>query len=165
MSLTPGKQLDLLAGVAGIGGGGASIGGMGIGGGGIGGGLRAGGRDLMAAPEPEPGPLDDIEGESMEENAELTLEMAKAILVNKTQREGQQKAIELANETEYWFAVYFQTVEQKNAFLTGIKYTGEKVGDKYIDGQDLAKHLGVELPPRPAPYKVGRLDKKLAALT
>lgn len=78
-------------------------------------------------------------------------------------REQQRKAIELANDSEYWFAVYFQTREQKEAFLKAVKWFEH--GDKYLDGRWLAKKFNVELPPRPAAYKVGRLDKKLTELT
>lgn len=78
-------------------------------------------------------------------------------------REKQRQAIQLANDAEYWFAVYFQTREQKEAFLKAVKWFEH--GDKYLDGRWLAKKFNVELPPRPGPYKVGRLDKKLTDLT
>ncbi|WP_211440941.1 hypothetical protein [Collimonas humicola] len=76
-------------------------------------------------------------------------------------RKQQADAIELANDSEFWFAMYFQTREQKEAFVAAL---GLKQ-DKYIDGQEAARILGITLPPRPAPYKVGKVDRKLAALT
>jgi hypothetical protein len=84
-------------------------------------------------------------------------------------RDQQRQAIELANDSEYWFAVYFQTREQKEAFLqkmmTADGTPWSEQGDKYLDGQQLAKRHGIDVPPRPAPYKVGKLDKKLTDLT
>ena len=76
-------------------------------------------------------------------------------------RAQQAAAIELANDTEFWFAMYFQTREQCIAFCAhfGLEQ------DKYVDGIAAAEKMGVPLPKRPAPYKVGRVDKKLADLT
>lgn len=106
---------------------------------------------------------DDL-GENNERNAQVFNEVMedqfKAIHEGRKQ---QQQAIELANDTEYWFAVYFQTREQKEHFLQAMKWIQH--GDKYLDGRWIAKQHGVELPPRPSPYKVGRLDKSLKALT
>jgi len=76
-------------------------------------------------------------------------------------RAQQAAAIELANDTEYWCAFYFQSRAQKEAF---VKFFALEQ-DKYIDGMAAATKMGIELPPRPAPYKVGKLDKKLVALT
>lgn len=76
-------------------------------------------------------------------------------------RKQQAEAVELANDSEFWFCMYFQTREQKEAF---VKHFGFAT-DKYIDGQEAARQLGIELPARPAPYKVGRIDAKLAKLT
>ncbi len=76
-------------------------------------------------------------------------------------RAKQAAAVELANDSEYWFAVYFQTREQKEAFVKAVGL----VQDKYIDGLQLAAALKIALPPRPAPYKVGKVDRKLSELT
>lgn len=127
--------------------------------------LTAGAASLIEAPAAETGPLDEVDGETSEEVAAKQAELARAILSNREQREGQKKAIELANDTEFWFAVYFQTREQKEAFLRAIGYGGAQDPDKYLDGQELAEKQGIKLPARPAPYKVGRIDKKLADLT
>jgi len=116
--------------------------------------------------EPTPLDLDYIEGETDEERSARLVNLAKAILHNKTQRQGQQDAVALANDAEFWFAVYFQTREQKEAFLQAMSPTwGPPVGDKYIEGGRLAEHMGVQLPARPALYKTGKVDKKLLDLT
>jgi hypothetical protein len=95
--------------------------------------------------------------------------MADEFAAIRAARDQQRQAIELANDSEYWFAVYFQTREQKEAFLqkmmTADGTPWSEQGDKYLDGQQLAKRHGIDMPPRPAPYKVGKLDKKLTDLT
>lgn len=66
-----------------------------------------------------------------------------------------------ATDSEYWFAVCFQTREQKEAFLAAMKLMEH--GDKYLDGQVLAQRLGVELPPADVPYNTGgKCDKAWA---
>jgi len=48
-----------------------------------------------------------------------------------------------AVDSEYWFAVCFQTREQKDEFLEKSKMV--ELGDKYIDGMALARMLGIKL--------------------
>jgi hypothetical protein len=95
--------------------------------------------------------------------------MADEFAAIRAARDQQRQAVELANDSEYWFAVYFQTREQKEAFLQKMMAADgtpwSEQGDKYLDGQQLAKRHGIDVPPRPAPYKVGKLDKKLTDLT
>lgn len=76
-------------------------------------------------------------------------------------RKKQAEAVERSNDSEFWCAVYFQTREQKEAFInhSGIKQ------DKYVDGQTAAAAMGIALPARPAPYKLGKVDRKLPDLT
>jgi len=76
-------------------------------------------------------------------------------------RKKQAEAVELSNDSEFWCAFYFQTREQKEVFINhfGIKQ------DKYVDGQAAAAAMGIELPARPAPYKLGKVDRNLADLT
>lgn len=129
-----------------------------------------GGAQLVPPPMEDQGPLveslADMAGDATyEETSAEMMERARAILVNKEQREGQRVAVELANDTEFWFAVYFQSREQKEAYLRAIGYGGPKDPDKYIDGQRLAAKQCIALPARPAPYKVGKLDKKLKDMT
>jgi hypothetical protein len=117
--------------------------------------------------DPVPSPLDANE-EFYGDNIEANTALDDATIVDEFSaiREGRQaqaRAIELANDTEYWFAVYFQTREQKEVFLKAMHWFEH--GDKYLDGQYVAKKQGISLPPRPAAYKVGRLDKKLVDLT
>lgn len=57
----------------------------------------------------------------------------------------------LATDTEYWACLCFQTREQKEAFLAALDIL--KFGDRYLDGQEVAKQLGVALPKADVPYK------------
>lgn len=47
--------------------------------------------------------------------------------------------------TEYWFAVYFASQEQRDSFLNAVKLL-EKLEDQYLDGTVLAKKLGISIP-------------------
>lgn len=60
------------------------------------------------------------------------------------------KRFEQATDTEYWACLCFQTREQKEAFLKALNLL--TIGDKYLDGQEVAKVLGVELPGADVPY-------------
>ncbi len=57
----------------------------------------------------------------------------------------------LATDSEYWTCICFQTREQKETFLAALDIL--KFGDRYLDGQLVAKQLGVELPRADVPYK------------
>jgi len=76
-------------------------------------------------------------------------------------REQQQAAIDTANETGYWFAVYFQSNQQRAEFIEALQLN---TGGQYVDGLELAQKLNIPLTERTIPYKVGTLDRKCAAL-
>lgn len=70
----------------------------------------------------------------------------------------EDKRFELATDSEYWFCVCFQSREQCNAFLKAMDLL--EIGDKYLDGQEVAKKLGVKLPEADIPYRTeGKIDK------
>lgn len=50
-----------------------------------------------------------------------------------------------ATDSEYWFAVCFKSREDKEKFLAAVKAKPRLHGDKYLDGYQLAKLLGVDL--------------------
>lgn len=60
----------------------------------------------------------------------------------KKERDRYRKAV----DSGYWFAVYFKTREQKDAFLRGMKLNKKMYGDLYIDGTKWARQEGIELP-------------------
>jgi hypothetical protein len=63
----------------------------------------------------------------------------------------ENKRFALATDSEYWACLCFQTREQKEHFLRVMDIL--QFGDRYLDGQDVAKHLGVTLPDADVPYK------------
>lgn len=50
-----------------------------------------------------------------------------------------------ATDSEYWFAVCFESRQEKEAFLKAARIGKKMMGDKYIDGQKLAKVLGIDM--------------------
>lgn len=75
----------------------------------------------------------------------------------------EEKRFELATDSEYWFCVCFQSRAQKDAFLQAMNLFEH--GDKYLDGQVVARRFGVELPDERPTYAGPRLDKRLSELT
>jgi hypothetical protein len=64
------------------------------------------------------------------------------------------------NDSEYWIAVCFQSRAQKEEFLRNAGLIAD--GDKYLDGQLVARKLGIALTPPPPPLKQGKIDKTWA---
>lgn len=52
---------------------------------------------------------------------------------------------ERATDPEFWFAVYFQSREEKEAFLAAMKLHANVYGDRYIDGKKWARALGLDI--------------------
>jgi hypothetical protein len=61
------------------------------------------------------------------------------------------KRFAMATDAEYWTCICFQSREQKEAFLAALDLL--KFGDRYLDGQEVAQQLGIELPKADIPYK------------
>jgi hypothetical protein len=61
-----------------------------------------------------------------------------------------------ATDSEYWFAVCFQSREQKEAFLRAMKWLG--YGDKYLDGTKVARRQGISLPEASVPFLTEKPD-------
>lgn len=78
----------------------------------------------------------------------------------------EQERFRLATDSEYWCCLVFQTREQKEAFLSTMKWI--RHGDKYIDGVKVAREMGVEIPAAQVPYNTSEgnsVTKNLKALT
>ena len=71
------------------------------------------------------------------------------------------KRFKEATDSEHWVAVCFQTREQKEEFLRALNLTD--LGDKYLDGQKVARRLGKSLSPANVSYRPARIDPKLAS--
>lgn len=75
----------------------------------------------------------------------------------KKKREYEKKLFVQNTDSEFWICIGFQTRDQKNEFLsrTGI----DSIGDKYLDGMEVAKILNIKLDsPIPPPPKF-HIDK------
>lgn len=67
-------------------------------------------------------------------------------------------------DSEYWFAVCFETREQKEKFLKVMDLFVH--GDKYLDGKLLAEKLGIDLPDANMTYLPdGKIDKDFIKFT
>jgi len=63
-------------------------------------------------------------------------------------------------DSEYWFAVCFQSREQKEEFLRLAKIEG--LGDKYLDGLEVAKKMGIRISHLTPPIHKRRIDQSWA---
>lgn len=108
---------------------------------------------LIEMPEPTGNP---------EVDSLADLDAVQAAFRKRAQQEDKRR--ELATDSEHWFAVCFQTREQKEVFLKALNLIAG--GDKYLDGQVVARVLGVDLPPEDVPYlPEGKVDKKWLEFT
>lgn len=104
-------------------------------------------------PVPEPG---DIQASA---DAEMS-EIERQIRAN---REKSEERFRIGTDTEYFFLVCFQTREQKEQFLERVGWS--KLGNKYINGLELAELLGasvdiIEMEPRPLRGKKSNFSRK-----
>ena len=86
---------------------------------------------------------------------------ADHIVMMRSLRDQQQAANEMANDSAYWFGVYFQSFEQKEQFIAAMKLT---TGGQFVDGLELAERCNVSVTARTVKYKTNTLDKKCAEL-
>lgn len=122
---------------------------------------------VVAPPKPPAGdrsgdPLAAVElTGNFEQDSEAELSETLRLFREKDSKDRSRK--ELATDSEFWFAAYFKSREQKEAFLQALGLLQD--GDKYVDGEQLAAALGIELPPVDLPAGKGRIDPEYAALT
>ena len=104
---------------------------------GAGKGFSAGGNeDEPLADTKYTGYLDEDLGEQLSELQKGFAERAKK----------EQERRKRAMDGSFWFAVYFETREQKQAFLKAMKLFPKVYGDVYIDGKKWARQENIELP-------------------
>ena len=75
----------------------------------------------------------------------------------------EKKRFEDATDSEFWFCMCFNTREQKEAFLEQIGWDTNGA-DKYVDGVDVARQVGLKLPASPI-RREPRIDKTFLKLT
>lgn len=109
----------------------------------------------------------EYDGLGVEERAERVLSEAEQAFKDRAAAEA--KRFELATDSEYWFAVCFQSREQKEQFLRALaeRFGLKDDGDKYLDGWELAKALGIKLDRVEVPYNTsaGKIDKRWLGLS
>lgn len=114
------------------------------------------------APNPDD-PIGDLDYANLSNEVVAVKETSAVLEAFKARAKAEQARFALATDSEYWVGLCFQTREQKEAFLVAAKLIQH--GDKYIDGQVLARRMGIELPAAEVPYNVSaRVDAKYAAL-
>lgn len=59
-------------------------------------------------------------------------------------RRNEANRFKQATDSEFWFAVCFESREQKETFLAALP-NAKRLGDKYIDGKALATSMGISL--------------------
>ena len=115
--------------------------------------------DTLFEPDDE-SPTDSLQDSGdIEQNVNDELAVTlDALLSNK---KGKNDAYRVANDDEFWFAVCFQSREQKDDFLRLAGWA--ELGDKYIDGLEVARKLNVAVEPIPMPKpKMTRIQRKEA---
>jgi hypothetical protein len=136
-----------------------------------GGGLSLSEEGLTLDESEAPDPDDPLAGLNADNNAKSTedgmaadLEVIESAFAKRGKHD--LKRFELVTDTEYWFALHFDTREQKEAFLKVLGWDSLD-SDKYLDGVELARRLGIPLPPTPPELSFARekSDPKLSGLT
>jgi len=75
--------------------------------------------------------------------ADCAAEVNEVLDAFKTRAQNENARLQDATDSEHWFAVCFQTREQKEEFLRKMDII--KLGDKYLDGLKVARKLGITL--------------------
>jgi ribonuclease HI len=95
---------------------------------------------------------------NLADDAHAEISAVKAAFVERAKKE--KERYEIATDSEYWCCLCFQTRAQKEEFLN--KSGIIKHGDKYIDGREAAKTLGIEIETPDPQYGKVKIDQKLA---
>lgn len=102
-------------------------------------------------------PLDGLDYPDAPEQA-ATVEISEALAFIKAERQKKRDAWRVTVDPEYWVCVCFQSREQKEEFLTKAGWLD--LGEKYLDGVEVAKRLGVTVLPIPLDAKAPPLAPK-----
>lgn len=105
-------------------------------------GKSAKGKSFIARAGEVPDPLADVEYTGSVE-VDAAAEVSALESAFKSRRVAEDRRFRNATDSEFWFAVYFQSRAEKESFLRAIGAL--RLGDKYIDGAALAKVLGLDI--------------------
>lgn len=75
-------------------------------------------------------------------------EMSEVLAGIQQRGKDEQNRRDAATQTEFWAQLVFGSKVQRDAFFEGLK-ASHLLDDQWVDGQALAKHLGIELPDCP----------------
>lgn len=75
--------------------------------------------------------------------ADAEAELSELLKGFRQRAKEEQERYVLATDSEFWFAVCFRSRDHKEAFLQALGAT--LLGDKYLDGHQLATLMGIEL--------------------
>lgn len=115
--------------------------------------------DELFRPLPELDPLANVDytGE-LESDSDKEVSALLEGFQERAKREDER--FRIATDSEFWFAVCFQSREQKEAFLQAMGWIQN--GNKYLDGITLANQAGITLPkvdlPKPRPFSRKLID-------
>jgi hypothetical protein len=112
-----------------------------------------------------PDPLTEVDyGGTVEEDADKEL---SALLTGfKERAKAEQDRFEQAVDGSFWFAICFQSTEQKEAFISAVNWGPfMEYGDQYVNGLLVAKAMNVQLDVVELKKPKPKRDKKLTPLT
>ena len=108
----------------------------------------------------EPSPLDCLgTTDDIEADCAAELEIVESEFSKRASNE--KKRFEKATDSEYWACICFQDRKQVEEF---VRACGMDPREKYVDGQKMAKNLGIKLTPSLEPFGKAKIDPKLARL-
>lgn len=116
--------------------------------------------DAMTTSSPDPLAAVEYVG-NVEADTKAELNALQSGFIARAKQENARR--EKATDSEYWFCVCFQSRDQVEEFLK--KSGWAKPNVKYIDGQQVAKAIGVKLTPDTTGFGQTRIDRKLAKFT
>ncbi len=133
--------------------------------------LHSGGElDLEAGPELDTAAGVSLQGDepdagiqSVDIEAQAAEEVSEILDGFRARAEREDARHEDATDSEFWIALCFQTRAQKEEFLRKLGLF--EMGDKYLDGMEVARKLGVTLTSPVPPMPTIRIDQKLVDLT
>jgi len=106
-----------------------------------------------APAEPLENPLDSLEYPGDDVEADATAEVSEVLRTIIEERRARRDQYRLMVDTEYWVCLCFQSRQQKDEFLEAVGWVD--LGDKYLNGLEVAGRMGVTIEPIDLPAREG----------